>query len=119
MVTVLSFLAASEQLLNAWASSCCCKATSALSLLAISVKLFAGNITSLVPAYGSVKITVYTDGAASGNPGPGGYGAVLIAGEREMAVRALGRLPAHHQQPHGTAGGHRGPGDPEEARATR
>jgi ribonuclease HI len=28
----------------------------------------------------SYKITVYTDGAASGNPGPGGYGAVLIAG---------------------------------------
>jgi ribonuclease HI len=27
-----------------------------------------------------VKITVYTDGAASGNPGPGGYGAVMIAG---------------------------------------
>lgn len=26
------------------------------------------------------KITIYTDGAASGNPGPGGYGAVLISG---------------------------------------
>ena len=24
------------------------------------------------------KITVYTDGACSGNPGPGGYGAILI-----------------------------------------
>ncbi len=24
------------------------------------------------------KITIYTDGACSGNPGPGGYGAVLI-----------------------------------------
>ena len=24
------------------------------------------------------KITLYTDGACSGNPGPGGYGAVLI-----------------------------------------
>jgi ribonuclease HI len=27
-----------------------------------------------------VKITAYTDGAASGNPGPGGYGVVLEAG---------------------------------------
>ena len=24
------------------------------------------------------KVTVYTDGACSGNPGPGGYGAILI-----------------------------------------
>ena len=27
------------------------------------------------------KITIYTDGACSGNPGPGGYGAVLIYGQ--------------------------------------
>ena len=26
------------------------------------------------------NITIYTDGAASGNPGPGGYGVVLMAG---------------------------------------
>ncbi|MEG1406132.1 MAG: RNase H family protein, partial [Alistipes sp.] len=26
-------------------------------------------------------ITVYTDGSALGNPGPGGYGAVLISGK--------------------------------------
>jgi len=26
-------------------------------------------------------VTIYTDGACSGNPGPGGYGAVLIYGE--------------------------------------
>jgi ribonuclease HI len=26
------------------------------------------------------EITIYTDGAARGNPGPGGYGAVLISG---------------------------------------
>ena len=25
-----------------------------------------------------VKITLYTDGACSGNPGPGGYGAILV-----------------------------------------
>lgn len=27
------------------------------------------------------KITVYTDGSALGNPGPGGYGIVMISGE--------------------------------------
>ena len=27
------------------------------------------------------KITIYTDGACSGNPGPGGYGVVMIYGE--------------------------------------
>lgn len=27
------------------------------------------------------EITIYTDGAASGNPGPGGYGVVLIYGK--------------------------------------
>jgi len=27
------------------------------------------------------QITIYTDGAARGNPGPGGYGAVLLSGK--------------------------------------
>jgi ribonuclease HI len=26
------------------------------------------------------KVTIYTDGACSGNPGPGGWGAILISG---------------------------------------
>ena len=26
-------------------------------------------------------VTIYTDGACSGNPGPGGYGAILISGK--------------------------------------
>ena len=29
------------------------------------------------------KVTIYTDGACSGNPGPGGWGAVLIYGKHE------------------------------------
>ena len=29
----------------------------------------------------ATQITMYTDGAASGNPGPGGYGTVLISGQ--------------------------------------
>ncbi|MDR2358983.1 MAG: ribonuclease HI [Prevotellaceae bacterium] len=28
---------------------------------------------------GSFEVTVYTDGAASGNPGPGGYGIILMS----------------------------------------
>jgi ribonuclease HI len=32
------------------------------------------------------KITVYTDGACSGNPGPGGYAAVLLYNELEKIV---------------------------------
>ncbi len=29
------------------------------------------------------EVTIYTDGACSGNPGPGGWGAVLISGDKE------------------------------------
>ncbi len=33
------------------------------------------------------NVTIYTDGACSGNPGPGGWGCILIAGrvEKEMS----------------------------------
>ncbi len=36
----------------------------------------------------SHKITMYTDGAASGNPGPGGYGVVLISGKHRKELSA-------------------------------
>jgi ribonuclease HI len=29
---------------------------------------------------GQIKVTIFTDGSARGNPGPGGYGVVLISG---------------------------------------
>src|SRR5690606_4939461 len=32
------------------------------------------------------RVTIYTDGACRGNPGPGGWGAVLIAGEHEKEL---------------------------------
>ena len=32
------------------------------------------------------KITIYTDGACSGNPGPGGWGAILMYGEKEKEI---------------------------------
>ncbi len=34
----------------------------------------------------SERVTVYTDGACSGNPGPGGWGALLIYGGREKEL---------------------------------
>lgn len=32
------------------------------------------------------RITIYTDGAARGNPGPGGYGVVLLSGEHRKEI---------------------------------
>ncbi|MEQ8747201.1 ribonuclease HI [Pyruvatibacter sp.] len=32
------------------------------------------------------RVDVYTDGACSGNPGPGGWGAILIAGNNEREI---------------------------------
>jgi ribonuclease HI len=32
------------------------------------------------------KVDIYTDGACSGNPGPGGYGAILICGGNEKEI---------------------------------
>lgn len=32
------------------------------------------------------KVIIYTDGSCSGNPGPGGWGAVLISGENKKTI---------------------------------
>ncbi len=32
------------------------------------------------------KVTIYTDGACSGNPGPGGWGAVLMYGQAKKEI---------------------------------
>lgn len=32
------------------------------------------------------KIEIFTDGACKGNPGPGGWGALMVAGEREKEL---------------------------------
>lgn len=34
------------------------------------------------------SITIYTDGAARGNPGPGGYGAILMWGDKRKEISA-------------------------------
>lgn len=38
-------------------------------------------MTEAAPAKG--KVTIYTDGACKGNPGPGGWGVVLKSGDKE------------------------------------
>jgi ribonuclease HI len=36
---------------------------------------------------GLPHVVVYTDGACSGNPGPGGFGAILMFGDREKELK--------------------------------
>ena len=52
------------------------------------------------------QVEVYTDGACSGNPGPGGWGAVLRYrfNGKVYEKRAERRRRQHHQQPHGADG---------------
>ncbi len=38
-------------------------------------------MTGRLCGYAMKKVTLYTDGACSGNPGPGGWGAILFYGE--------------------------------------
>ncbi|MDR1898006.1 MAG: ribonuclease HI [Prevotellaceae bacterium] len=34
----------------------------------------------------SINITIYTDGASKGNPGPGGYGTILMSGQHRKEL---------------------------------
>lgn len=43
------------------------------------------------------KITIYTDGAARGNPGPGGYGIVLLSGPHRKELSAGYRLTTNNR----------------------
>ncbi|MFN8211142.1 MAG: ribonuclease HI [Bacteroidales bacterium] len=43
------------------------------------------------------EIIIYTDGAASGNPGPGGYGAVLISGKHRLEKSEGFRLTTNNR----------------------
>ncbi len=40
------------------------------------------------------QVTIYTDGSSRGNPGPGGYGVVMMAGShRKELSQGLGTPP--------------------------
>ncbi|MCD6347710.1 MAG: ribonuclease HI, partial [Bacteroidales bacterium] len=43
------------------------------------------------------KITIYTDGAARGNPGPGGYGVVLKYRDKRKELSAGYRLTTNNR----------------------
>lgn len=43
------------------------------------------------------EITIYTDGASSGNPGPGGYGVVLISGKHRLEKKEGFRLTTNNR----------------------
>ena len=43
------------------------------------------------------QITIYTDGSALGNPGPGGYGAVLLSGPQRKELSQGFRLTTNHR----------------------
>jgi ribonuclease HI len=43
------------------------------------------------------EITIYTDGAARGNPGPGGYGVVLISGRHRLEKSEGYRLTTNNR----------------------
>lgn len=43
------------------------------------------------------NVTIYTDGAASGNPGPGGYGIVLISGRHRLEKSQGFRLTTNNR----------------------
>jgi ribonuclease HI len=42
-------------------------------------------------------VTVYTDGSSRGNPGPGGYGVVLISGEHRKEISEGYRLTTNNR----------------------
>ena len=42
-------------------------------------------------------VRIYTDGACSGNPGPGGWGAVLIFGENILELNEGFRLTTNNR----------------------
>jgi ribonuclease HI len=43
------------------------------------------------------EISIYTDGASSGNPGPGGYGVVLISGKHRLEKSEGFRLTTNNR----------------------
>ena len=43
------------------------------------------------------QVTIYTDGACTGNPGPGGYGAVLEYGEHRREISGGYRLTTNNR----------------------
>jgi ribonuclease HI len=45
----------------------------------------------------AAKVTIYTDGGASGNPGPGGYGAVMLSGKHRKELSGAFRMTTNNR----------------------
>jgi ribonuclease HI len=45
----------------------------------------------------SAEVRIFTDGSCRGNPGPGGWGAVLLFGEREREIWGGGALTTNNR----------------------
>jgi ribonuclease HI len=43
------------------------------------------------------EVTIYTDGACSGNPGPGGWGAVLLFGENRKDISGAEQMTTNNR----------------------
>jgi ribonuclease HI len=54
-------------------------------------------IMSDTPVSTTKSVTLYTDGACLNNPGPGGYGVILIAGDRRKELSAGYRLTTNNR----------------------
>ena len=53
--------------------------------------------TAQTPVPEQPDVIIYTDGACSGNPGPGGYGVVLIAGDKRKELYGGYRLTTNNR----------------------
>jgi len=43
-------------------------------------------IIQIISNFSSVEVSIYTDGASRGNPGPGGYGIVMLYGKHRLEL---------------------------------
>lgn len=66
-----------------------------ISAVAASGKTASRTFTVSDPTQG--KIVVYTDGGCRGNPGPGGYGVIIIAGEKRVELAEGFRLTTNNR----------------------
>jgi len=61
------------------------------------IYLLSANQTLKKNTFAKMKITIYTDGSAKGNPGNGGFGTVMIAGKHYKEVSEGFRLTTNNR----------------------
>lgn len=53
------------------------------------------NTSGAQPQQGQTRIEIFTDGSCIGNPGPGGYGAVIVSKDTDGTATKVRELSAH------------------------